>query len=108
MARATIICPACGRGRVGYDGYTCKCGQRFRLPVRGRLHFFAEADRDALFRETDGRLLTVDHLVALPQLRGVDFEVTAFEIPEAWLSEAADLAESGGEKLPKWRGRPVS
>lgn len=106
MPSPPIICPRCGRGRVGHDGYTCTCGQRFRLPREGKIRFFPETEAHSLFWVPGSDFyLDIHQILALPELEGVDREATAIELPAMRLRAAADLALARGGRTVKWRGR---
>lgn len=91
---------------MGHDGYTCTCGQRFRLPRNGKISFFRETDADSLFWVPGADYyLDVQQVLALPELEGVDPEVTVIELPAERLRAAADLADAHAGRPAKWRGR---
>jgi hypothetical protein len=91
---------------VGYDRYTCSCGQRFRLPRTGRLRFLPEEDLESLFW-VPGTIsfVPLEAVLALPELQGIDREATFVELPTERLQAAADLAMRHGMKPATWRGR---
>jgi hypothetical protein len=95
MSEPSIVCPRCARVRVAYDGYVCKCGQRFRVARAGSIRFVPESDVDSLFWVPGAqRFLDIDGILALPELQGVDPTATAIELPVARLEAAAELAAS--------------
>lgn len=107
MPTPAIICPQCGRARVGHDCYACWCGQRFRLARRRKVSFLAETEADSLFWVSAAEgYLNVNQVLALPELEGVDPGATFFELSADRIRTAAELALARGEELARWRGRP--
>jgi hypothetical protein len=91
---------------MGHDGYTCTCGQRFRLPRAGKLRFLPETETESLFWVPEAEFfLNVHQILALPELQGIDFGTTAIELPLQRLRAAAELAAVHGDQLAQWHGR---
>lgn len=99
MDWTAVLCPFCRNLQVMRGTHVCRCGQKFKLPRRGRYFLEPEEDQGTLFYlPSDGTLVTFTEMSQAASRRGVDLADTGgAELPVAWFEASPPSSSSAAE-----------